>query len=97
MTRGSEPPDGPTALEMLEDVFNLVASVAILLLPLFILAVPGVILLGLVLIPLAAAAVPVALAGAILALPYLLVRSVRRRLRRGLELRAAEGGSPFWG
>jgi hypothetical protein len=80
MTRGSEPADGPTALEMLEDVFNLVASVAILLLPLFILAVPGVILLGLVLIPLAAAAVPVALAGAILALPYLLVRSVRRRL-----------------
>jgi hypothetical protein len=49
------------------------------LLPLFLLSVPGVVLLGIVLVPLAALAVPVALAVALLVgLPYLLVRAIRR-------------------
>jgi hypothetical protein len=50
---------------------------AIVLLPL---VVPGFALIGLVVIALAAVAALVALAGAIVAMPYLLVRSVRRRL-----------------
>jgi Flp pilus assembly protein TadB len=80
-------PDRPSLAEMLEDVLNLTAGAAAALLPLFILAVPGLALLGYVVIPLAAVAAVVALAGliaaAILTPPYLLARSVRRRTRRG--------------
>jgi Flp pilus assembly protein TadB len=73
-----------TPVEMLEDVIDLSAGLGILLLPLFITAVPGVILMLVLpaVLLIAAAAVPVAIAGAILAPPYLLVRSVRRRRRR---------------
>jgi hypothetical protein len=42
--------------------------------------VPGIALIGLVVVALAAVAAFVALAGAILATPYLLARTVRRRL-----------------
>lgn len=68
---------------MLEEVLDLSAALAILLLPLLITAVPGVILLLVLpaVLVLAAAAVHVAIAVAILAPPYLLVRAVRRRLR----------------
>jgi hypothetical protein len=47
---------------------------------LLLLIVPSFALIGLVVIALAAVAALVALAGAVLALPYLLVRTVRRRL-----------------
>jgi hypothetical protein len=47
------------------------------------LVVPSFALIGLVVIALAAVAALVALAGAILAMPYLLVRSLRRRLAGG--------------
>lgn len=75
--------DRPTIVGMLEEVLDLSAGLGILLLPLLITAVPGVLLMLLVpaVLLLAAAAVPVAIVGAILAPPYLLVRSVRRRLR----------------
>jgi len=61
----------------------------VLILPL----VPGFALIGVVVVALAAVAALVALAGAVLATPYLLVRSARRRLaeRRG----SAEGSAPM--
>ena len=59
---------------MFEDLVGLVGSVAVLLLPLFMLALPCVILLGVVLIPLAVLAIPLGLAAAILVPPYLLIR-----------------------
>jgi hypothetical protein len=42
--------------------------------------VPGFALIGLVVVALAAVAALVVLAGAVLAMPYLLVRTIRRRL-----------------
>jgi hypothetical protein len=71
--------DGPTPFEMLEDVLDLIGGGVAALLPLFILCVPGVVLLGLVLVPLAVLAVPVALAVGLVAVPFLLVRAIRRR------------------
>jgi hypothetical protein len=47
---------------------------------LVLLLVPGFALIGLVVVALAAVAALVALAGAILAMPYLLARTLRRRL-----------------
>jgi hypothetical protein len=47
---------------------------------LVLLIVPGFALIGLVVVALVAVAALVALAGAVLAMPYLLVRSLRRRL-----------------
>ena len=47
---------------------------------LLLLFVPGLALIALVVVALAAVAALVALAGAVLATPYLLVRTVRRRL-----------------
>ena len=60
---------------------------------LVLLIVPSFALIALVVVALAAVAALVALAGAILATPYLLVRSVRRRLaeRHG----SAEGSVPI--
>jgi hypothetical protein len=52
--------------------------------------VPGFALIGLVVVALAAVAALVALAGAVLATPYLLVRTVRRRLA---ERHQSTGGS----
>lgn len=50
---------------------------------LLLLVVPSFALIGLVVVALAAVAALVALAGAALAMPYLLVRSLRRRLTNG--------------
>lgn len=62
---------------------------AVVVLPL----VPAFALIGLVVVALAAVAALVALAGAILATPYLLVRSLRRRLAE--EHQPTEGSAPI--
>ena len=62
---------------------------AVLVLPL----VPSFALIALVVVALAAVAALVALAGAILATPYLLVRSVRRRLAERHQ--STEGSVPM--
>ena len=54
---------------------------------LVLLIVPPFALIGLVVVALAVVAALVALAGAMLAMPYLLVRSLRRRLAERLRLR----------
>ena len=61
---------------------------AVVVLPL----APGFALIGLVVVALAAIAALVALAGAIFATPYLLVRSLRRRLAE--RHRSMEGSMP---
>jgi hypothetical protein len=62
---------------------------AVVVLPL----VPAFALIGLVVVALAAVAALVALAGAILATPYLLVRSLRRHLEE--EHQSTEGPLPI--
>jgi uncharacterized membrane protein YjgN (DUF898 family) len=61
---------------------------------LLLLIVPSFALIGLVVIALAAVAALAALAGAILAMPYLLVRSLRRRLADGASQAEARYRSP---
>jgi hypothetical protein len=61
----------------------------VLVLPL----VPSFALIGLVVVALAAVAALVALAGAVLAMPYLLVRSLRRR--RAERHGSTEGSAPM--
>ena len=61
----------PTAGEMLEEILDLLTGLGILLLPLLLLAIPGLILL----LPLALLAIPFV----ILAAPILLIRALRRR------------------
>jgi hypothetical protein len=65
---------------MIWEVVDLVSGLTVALLPLLVLAVPGLILLVPVALVLAVLAIPVVLVAGIVALPYLLVRSVRRRL-----------------
>jgi hypothetical protein len=60
---------------------------------LVLLIVPSFALIGLVVVAVAAVAALVALAGAILATPYLLVRSLRRRLAE--RHRSTEGSVPI--
>ena len=60
---------------------------------LLLLVVPSFALIGLAVVALAAVAALVALAGATLAMPYLLVRSLRRRLANGP--RSSEGSIPI--
>lgn len=60
---------------------------------LVLLLVPGFALIALVVVALAAVAALVALAGAILAAPYLLVRSLRRRLAERQQ--STEGSLPL--
>ena len=84
---------------MLEDTINLSVGLGIGLLPVLLLAVPGIILF--VVLPailLLALAVPIVAIGAVItAPPYLLARWLRRRRRRtvsrpaGLRQRAAVG------
>jgi Flp pilus assembly protein TadB len=62
---------------------------AVVVLPL----VPSFALIGVVVVALAAVAALVALAGAVLATPYLLVRSLRRRLEE--QHQQAEGSTPI--
>jgi hypothetical protein len=57
------------------------------------LLVPSFALIGLVVVALAAVAALLALAGAVLAMPYLLVRSVRRRLAERHE--STEASAPM--
>ena len=66
---------------------GLLAAVLVLLI------VPSFALIGLVVVALAAVAALVALAGAVLAMPYLLVRTVRRRLAERHQ--QAEGSVPI--
>ena len=70
-----------TAFEMVEEVVDLSAGLVTLLLPLLVIALPGVILMLVLpaVLLLAVVAAPVAVAGAMLAPPYLLVRLVRTR------------------
>jgi hypothetical protein len=60
---------------------------------LVLLIVPSFALIALVVVALAAVAALVALAGAVLAMPYLLVRSVRRRLAERHQ--STEGSAPM--
>jgi len=64
----------PTAGEMFAEIFDLLTGLGILLLPISLLAIPGLVLL----LPLALLAIPVA----ILAGPFLLIHAVRRWSRR---------------
>jgi hypothetical protein len=68
-------------VEMLEEVFGLLTALVVFGLPFFILAMPGAVLLGLAIVPLVVVAVPLTIVGALLAVPYLLVRAVRRSRR----------------
>jgi hypothetical protein len=81
MQRDITPPTAPTALEMLDDLSGLGAGVVTMLIPLFTIAVPGLILLLVapIALLLIAAAIPAVLVGALLAPPFLLVRALRRR------------------
>jgi Flp pilus assembly protein TadB len=75
--------DGPRVAGMLGEIIDLSAGLGIILLPLFTIAIPGVLLmlvLPAVLLALVAAA-PLVIAGALLGPPYLLVRLLRRRHR----------------
>jgi hypothetical protein len=74
--------DLPTALDMLESVLLLITGAVLAgpMLPGLLLCVPGLIFVAaVVLVPLVAVAALVAFAGAILAMPDLLVRSIRSR------------------
>jgi hypothetical protein len=74
------PPTSKTGGEMLWEVVELLGGFATMLLPLLVLAVPGL-LLFLVLpaaLVLVLVAIPATLAAAVVGLPYLLVRAVRR-------------------
>jgi Flp pilus assembly protein TadB len=84
-----ESTDRPTLLEMLEEVTDLSAGLNVMLMPALLLAVPGIILF--VVLPgilLLAVAIPLGvIAAAIMGPPYLVVRAVRRRRDRDLNLR----------
>ena len=74
--------DEPTLGQMLEQILDLNAGLAVVLLPLYATALPGILLLFVLpaVLLLAAAAVPAVIVAALVAPPYLLVRFVRRRL-----------------
>jgi hypothetical protein len=90
----------PTAFELLESVLVLItgAVLAAPMLPGFVLTVPALILFAVVVLaPLIAAAALVTLAGAIVAIPYLLVRSIRRVRTRRIAAAPASIASPSLG
>jgi hypothetical protein len=70
----SQHDENPTAGEMLEEILDLLAGLGVLLLPISLLAVPGLVLL----LPLLLLAIPFAL----LAAPIVLILAIRRRPRR---------------
>ena len=74
-------PPQPSFAEMLGEIVNLTAGLAIVLLPLWIIAIPGVILILVLpaVLLLVAVAVPALVVGAVLAPPILVVRAVRRK------------------
>jgi hypothetical protein len=79
-------PDHPTPMEMFDEASGLMAGLVTILMPLFIIAVPGVLLL--LIAPLAlvavAGAIPAVIAAVLLGPPYLLFRAIRRRSQRSL-------------
>jgi Flp pilus assembly protein TadB len=79
---GRAQPDDPTPLEMVEEAVDLTAGFFVALMPALILAMPCILL---VVVPLVLLAAPLAIVGAIVAPPYLLLRSVRRRRRATLS------------
>jgi hypothetical protein len=89
-------PSRSTFGEMLEELIDLSAGLGVALLPVLLLAVPGIVLF--VVLPgilLLALAVPLAVIGAVIAAPpYLLARWLRRRRRRNAPppARLADGG-----
>ena len=100
MTNARNHTDPPTALDMLDSVLVLVTGAVLAgpMLPGFTLCVAGLIVLAaVVLVPLLAAAVLVALAAAILAMPYLLVCSVRSIRARRTAAAPASVASPSLG
>ena len=78
------PEPSQTTGEMLWDVVDLASGAVVMLLPLVILAVPGVAVFVVLpaLVLLAVAAAPVIVAGAVAVPTYLLVRALRRRPTR---------------
>ena len=70
----------PTTSEILWEVNDLIGGAVVMLLPMLLLAVPGILLFVVLpaLVLLAVAAAPVVVAGAVLAPTYLLARLVRR-------------------
>jgi hypothetical protein len=100
MTDTQNQSDLPTALDMLESVLVLItgAVLAAPMLPGFVLTVPALILVAVVaLAPLIAGAALVTLAAAILAIPYLLVRSIRTIRARRMAPEPASVASPSVG
>ena len=81
--RHAPQPSAPTFGEMLEDTINLSVGLGIALLPMLLLAVPGIILF--VVLPailLLALALPLAVVGAVISVPpYLLARWLPRHQR----------------
>jgi hypothetical protein len=67
---------------MVEEVVDLTSGFFVALMPALLLALPCILL---VVEPLVVLAAPLAIAGAIVAPPYLLLRSVRRRKRAALS------------
>jgi hypothetical protein len=74
--------------------FEWIPGPVVLGIALLLLVVPSFALIGLAIMALAAVAALVALAGAILAMPYLLVRSVRRRVSERASQAKARYRSP---
>ena len=74
-------PPQPSFAEMLGDVVDLTGGLAVVLLPLWVIAIPGVVLLLILpaVLLLAVVAVPALLVGAVVAPPLLLVRALRRK------------------
>jgi len=66
----------PTVTEILEQVIDLSVGAVTALMPALLLAMPGIVLLGLAVIPLAAGALVLGLVGAIVAAPFLLARKL---------------------
>lgn len=91
-TLPTSPDTRPTFREMVEEVLDLGAGLAIIGLPLFALSLPGIILFFVLpALLLAAIAVPLAAVAAVLAAPFLLVRAAIRRFTG-----AKRGGGGTW-
>jgi Flp pilus assembly protein TadB len=85
--RESTSPDMPTAGDIVRETVDLGGGLAIVLLPLYATALPGVLLfiVAPAVLLLALVAAPVVLVAALVAPPYLLVRLARRRRGRRVQ------------
>jgi Flp pilus assembly protein TadB len=92
--RTAQPPHS-TFGEMLEELIDLSAGLGAVLLPLLLLAVPGIILFAVLpAILLLALVAPLAVIGGVIAVPpYLVARWLRRRRRRTAEPPGGHAGS----